>query len=359
MIILTILVLSSAVVALFTVLPISNSGVWWVRGAEFLRLQLLCWAIANIFFSLWLLDSMPFLAVLALVNLGCVFYHGFWVYAYLPIFPVEVPRASRKIPESSICILSSNVLMTNTNTKSLIDLIKSTNPDVVITLESDARWQKALDTLSVQYPYTIKSPLDNFYGMHVYSRLPFKEKYLEYLVKEGIPSAHCVITLESGEDINLRVLHPMPPSPTESYSSSKRDAELIIVGQKVAEHDVPTIVAGDLNDVAWSKTSRLFQHVSGLKDPRIGRGFFNTFHAAYPFLRWPLDHMFHSSHFSLISLKRLRLKGSDHFSLLTHLQLESVSTIDKSNREQSDKALESQRMDEVDASVTEVPTLNR
>jgi endonuclease/exonuclease/phosphatase (EEP) superfamily protein YafD len=357
MIILTILVLSSAVVALFTVLPISNSGVWWVRGAEFPRLQLLCWAIGNIFFSLWLLDSTPFLAVLALVNLGCVFYHGFWVYAYLPIFPVEVPRASSKISESSICILSSNVLMTNTNTQSLIDLIKSTNPDVVITLESDARWQKALDTLSVQYPHTIKAPFDNFYGMHVYSRLALKEKYLEYLVKEDIPSVHCVVTLNSGKDINLRVLHPMPPSPTESYSSTRRDIELIIVGQKVAEHDVPTIVAGDLNDVAWSKTSKLFKHISGLKDPRIGRGFFNTFHAAYPFLRWPLDHMFHSSHFSLVSLKRLRLKGSDHFALLTHLQLENLNASDRSNRDPSDKELESQRMD--DASATGVPTLNR
>ena len=46
---------------------------------------------------------------------------------------------------------------------------------------------------------------------------------------------------------------------------------------------------------------------------------FNTFHASYPFLRWPLDHLFHSKHFKLVEMRRLPSIGSDHFPLLTHL----------------------------------------
>lgn len=61
--------------------------------------------------------------------------------------------------------------------------------------------------------------------------------------------------------------------------------------------------------------------MSGLQDPRIGRGMFNTFHVGYWFIRCPLDHLFHRHHFRVITLKRLKLAGSDHFALLSHLEL--------------------------------------
>ena len=77
---------------------------------------------------------------------------------------------------------------------------------------------------------------------------------------------------------------------------------------------------GDLNDVAWSRTTRLFQRISGLLDPRVGRYFMNTFHADYPLLRWSLDHIFHSTDFALVDMKRLAHIGSDHFPIYVVLQ---------------------------------------
>src|SRR5690606_41479097 len=55
---------------------------------------------------------------------------------------------------------------------------------------------------------------------------------------------------------------------------------------------------------------------------RSGRGMFNSFHAGHFLLRWPLDHLFHSRHFTLGSLRRLPYFGSDHFPIFVELALE-------------------------------------
>lgn len=84
------------------------------------------------------------------------------------------------------------------------------------------------------------------------------------------------------------------------------------------------MIGGDLNDVAWSPSTRLFLRLSQLLDPRRGRGFFNSFHADHIWMRFPLDHVFHSTHFGVRDLQRLGHVGSDHFPILIDLQLQPV-----------------------------------
>ena len=62
--------------------------------------------------------------------------------------------------------------------------------------------------------------------------------------------------------------------------------------------------------------------MSGLLDPRVGRGLYNTYNAGNPIFRFPLDHVFHSNHFRLFRLVRLPKVGSDHFPVLIELNLE-------------------------------------
>ena len=311
------------ILAVFTLLPLWRCEVWWVRSLDFPRLQLFVVSLFLLLLEATLLDLSHYTTwSLLSVVLFCLVYHAWWIIPYTRVFPIEVKSARSADNQRMIRIMTANVLTPNRNAEALIGLVRENVPDLIVTLESDLWWQAKLDSLESDYPYTIKCPLDNLYGMHVYSRLPLAESKVDYLVAPDIPSMHTLLTLPSGDKIRHHFLHPAPPSPTENDESSERDAELIIVAKSVAETDTPAIVTGDLNDVAWSETTRLFRKISGLLDPRIGRGMFNTFHAGHWFMRWPLDHLFHSDHFTLSKICRLAGFGSDHFALFTELVFE-------------------------------------
>ena len=303
-----------------TLLPISNHTHWLIRGLDFPRLQIAIAAILLLIFQLLVLEiTRPSSLLLICVSGFCLFWQSWWIVPYTPLFPREVKRAEKNSQKPSLKILTANVLTPNRNSQALISLVKQHKPDVLVTLESDQWWQDQFIVLEDDMSYTIKCPLDNLYGMHVYSRLPLTETETCYLVEDGVPSMHASVRLSDRVRVRVHFLHPSPPSPTENPESQERDAELIVVAKSIADSAQPIVVTGDLNDVAWSETTRLFRKISGLLDPRIGRGMFNTFHADYPFIRWPLDHLFHSEHFTVKTIKRMPSIGSDHFPLLTTL----------------------------------------
>ena len=245
---------ATIILVIFTLLPIWRFEAWWVRSLDFPRLQLFVISLLLLSMDLVMLDlSQPSTWILCILALLCLVYHAWWILPYTRLFPVEVKSAVDNDLQRVIRIMTANVLTPNRNAKALIELVRENVPDILVTLESDLWWQAQLDTLKSDYPYTIKCPLDNLYGMHVYSRLPLADSQIDYLVEPDIPSMHTLVTLPSGDKIRHHFLHPAPPSPTENEESSQRDAELIIVAKSVAETDTPVIVTGDLNDVAWSR----------------------------------------------------------------------------------------------------------
>jgi len=307
-------------IALATLVPLSQRTTWLVRDLDFPRLQIAAVALAVLVAQLSLLDLGDYeTVILFAITLACLAYQAWWIIPYTRVFPNEVKAAVSSDRDERLRILTANVLAPNHNAEGLLALIREHRPDIFVTLESDAWWQRHLDTLEDEYCYAMKCPLDNLYGMHVYSKLPLEDTAIQFLVEDDIPSMHAMIVLESGRKVRMHFLHPAPPSPTEHDESTERDAELLVVARSVADLDTPVVVAGDLNDVAWSTTTRLFRKISGLLDPRIGRGMFNTFHAGIPLFRWPLDHLFHSKHFTLAHIQRLPAFGSDHFPMLVEL----------------------------------------
>lgn len=296
---------------------------WWFRGADFPRLQILVLGIVA--FVLLLVWDQPWdlWRELTLIGLIAALAYQFkMVLPYTFIWKKQVKhvRKSQFNPDQQISLMVSNVLTPNQKYHLLIQEIQKYQPDLVLTLETDQRWQNELSVIEQDYPYRVPVPLDNLYGMHLYSRLELKDTEVKFILSDEIPSIHTTVILRSGQPVQLYCLHPKPPSPTEAKDSTLRDAELLIVGDQIKDLDESCIVMGDLNDVAWSRTTRLFQRISGLLDPRVGRRYVNTFHADYPLLRWSLDHVFHSTDFALVKMERLPHMGSDHFPVHVVLQ---------------------------------------
>jgi len=224
-----------------------------------------------------------------------------------------------KNSDASIRVFSANVFQDNKDFDKFSKVFRRANPDIAILLETDSWWQEQLHVFKEEYPFTVEYPQDNYYGIILLSKLELKDMEVKFVMDDEIPSIHGNVLLKNGTWIKIFCLHPTPPSPSENEKSLDRDAELLIVAKEIKKEDYPIIVLGDLNDVAWSHTTRMFQRISQLLDPRIGRGFYNTFHTSYPLLRWPLDHLFVSNDFKLAELQRLESIGSDHFPMFAEL----------------------------------------
>jgi endonuclease/exonuclease/phosphatase (EEP) superfamily protein YafD len=308
---------------LATILPFSSSEEWYIRIFDYPRLQTFVIAvIALIWFSIFYFNRTAkhwlFAGILAIV----IAIQGYKAWPYTPLGNKTVLTATAENNSRSLSLLICNVLQTNKDYHLLIEQVKNYSPDILITTETDSLWQQQLNIIEKEYPFSVKIPLSNLYGMHLYSRMPLSQSMVRYIIEPDIPSIYTKVQLKNGEWITLFILHPRPPVPGESSDSRERDAEIIIVGKEAKKIAGPVIVAGDLNDVAWSENTELFLEVSGLLDPRRGRGFYNTYHAKVPIFRWPLDHIFHSNHFKLIKMERLGNVNSDHFPVFVHLSYE-------------------------------------
>ncbi len=313
-----------------TVIPLVRADAWWIRIFDFPRLQIT--VVSIIVFALTALlredptlwDQVFFVALALSAAYQC-----YRMFPYTRLASREVQDTRRRSPENTISLFVFNVLMDNRESQKLLAMIEQYDPDIVLAVETDERWKQELASLEQSHPYTVLRPQDNTYGMVLYSRLKLRDPQVKFLIEDDIPSIHARVVLRSGVEVQLRCLHPRPPAPQESDSTTDRDAELLVVGKELKGKDDPALVAGDLNDVAWSRTNDLFQSVSGLLDPRVGRGFFHTFSANWAVIRFPLDHVFSSKHFRLVDFRRLPHCGSDHFPVFIALSYEPEAEVEQ------------------------------
>ena len=296
-----------------TLLPLNRSKYWFVRDQVYFRAYYL---IANCLMAcayLFLDIPLILVAVAIILHLACIFIclRSIWPYFY--IHKVSVPGDSKDQQSVPLKLLVFNVLHTNEDYQAFLDLVQRDSPDAILLLEPGQAWDTGIADLYHDYVHSVKDIKENTYGIIFMSRIPFIESKVNYLVSESTPSIEVLMSI-AGRQIRVYGLHPEPPIPGEQSTSKPKDLEIMLTAKKIKSQPDREldILIGDLNDVGWSKVSNKFKKITGLKDPRVGRGFYATFPTYFP-LRIPIDHIFCSSGFLLKDITRHANIGSDHF----------------------------------------------
>lgn len=240
-------------------------------------------------------------------------------------------------------LLLMNVLSSNTNYEEARKLIKNADADFVVIIELNQNWQKELEKLNY---YSFTSPLQNNFGMGIYSKTPFvdsvslhafingeaKRRGEELLKKvtKGDPFRYYEkatlefesilkkpsLKVQSNQGINIIAAHPIPPISPFVYSERNHDLnQLALYINKNAPKK--TLFVGDFNCSPFSSDYEKILYASNLIDSQENFGFQPTWNTAFPFLmQTQLDHIWHSEDIEILHRQTLPIIGSDHKAVL-------------------------------------------
>jgi len=236
--------------------------------------------------------------------------HLIRIWPYVPIAAEQLALGQGRQDDSCFSALALNVKMDNFEYSRVADMIEVESPDVLLLMETNAAWTRALARALATYPYRLTRPLDNYYGMTFASRVPVVNARIVSNTSSNTPTLYATLKPPDGSQVEFIGLHPRPPIPGQSTRS--RDENIARAGALTPDGLSDVFVMGDFNDVPWSRTTRGFARDGGYKDPRIGRGTYPTFPAGQTWLGWPLDQVMVKGALSVKSFSVLEKVGSDH-----------------------------------------------
>ena len=246
----------AAVACVITAISVIHSNLWWIRVLDFPR--------------------PPMLGVIVLVTVGCALFarsgrmmaiaglfvaggYQLWRIAdYTPLVAVETAlTATSGTDPACFSAIGLNVLQHNRDYARTVAMLRREQPDVILLMEADPRWQAALRPVLATYPHRALRPLDNTYGMIFASRLPVASAHFEQPTSADTPTLYARLATRAGRPFDYVGLHPRPPLPGQD--TDKRDANIARAAHRSAADSMPALAMGDFNDVAWSRTTQHFK----------------------------------------------------------------------------------------------------
>ncbi len=222
----------------------------------------------------------------------------------------------------SLRILSANVLYSNTEYDSFLDLVYEVEPDILVVQESSHGWHKALETLRSGghgYEHVVAAPSQGVRGMILMSKLPIQDPEVKFNGPSEMPTLLAKVAVGERE-MFIAVVHPIRPG--LRHGSRLRDAELRAIAEMIEPLGADGVVIGDLNTTMWSHGYDQFMEETGLRNVRQGNGILPSWDRFVGFATAiPIDHCLVGGEVGAHSFELLEVEGSDHKAMLVNVSL--------------------------------------
>lgn len=304
-----------------TLLPVLNTPAWWIRGLEFPRIHFLLAVPLVVALVWWSLRGWLRWLVLAIL-LAATAYQGAQVFPFTPLATQELQFVEQGSVDDVVTVVALNVLMENDDHAAVAERVRQHDPDILLLMETDKHWVQALAPLLDDFGHVIRHPKDNHYGMIFATNLAVQDARVEYLTVEDTPSIFAELQAPDGTAFRFVGLHPRPPM--VGVDTEQRDDQLYYAARFARDINMPVVVMGDFNAVAWSHTTQTFKRVGGYLDPRIGRRPMPSFDAESRIMRFPIDQLYVTRDVGLVDFFRGAPVGSDHFPIIAELRFDAA-----------------------------------
>jgi endonuclease/exonuclease/phosphatase (EEP) superfamily protein YafD len=232
--------------------------------------------------------------------------------AVLPYLPL--PLAQTHAAPATVKVLTVNVSFRQFSVRTLLDLVREADPDVLIVQELTPHAERVLADFDTAFPHHHKFTADGPAGIGVWSRYELERGATFALGR--MPAIEARVRAPQG---SFTIIGVHLSSPVRPRRAAARNLELRALGVRSAAVEGPLVVAGDFNITPYSPYFTDWLAASGLTDSRRGRTLSVSWPTMLPWLGIPIDHVAVNSGFTILSHQRLPNFESDHYGVLVEL----------------------------------------
>jgi endonuclease/exonuclease/phosphatase (EEP) superfamily protein YafD len=194
--------------------------------------------------------------------------------------------AQPRVPSWELKVVCFNVLTSNGQKDQVVEYLRHTGADVIVALEVNKAWERALKTLEPDYPHHLVHAQPDNFGLGVFSRVEWHGARFRTFAHEEVLSFTATLVHDQREMLVVAT-HPLPPMNAEH--SRNATAQLEAISRFVGASGMPALVVGDLNATPWSRAVRALKHHAPLDFRTRGAVWKPTWMSDSP-LMLPLDH---------------------------------------------------------------------